>query len=58
MMMRVMKMMILQECLLITQTDEEPERGEILSASFVLCFISAFFESNNNNYTFLFKIIE
>ena len=41
-----------------TQTDEEPERGEILSASFVLCFISAFFESNNNNYTFLFKIIE
>ena len=37
-----------------TQTDVEPERGEILSADFVLCFISTFFESNNYKY-FLVK---
>ena len=33
-----------------TQTDVEPERGETLSADFVFCFISTFFEINNYYY--------
>ena len=41
-----------------TQTDVEPERGETLSADFVFCFISTFFEINNYYITFSFKVIE